>query len=304
MIARESLIYGLRRKGQQVASRFVPDEWLARAYSRIVLGHSVNLKTPHTFNEKIQWLKINAYPNMQEVIRCADKYLVRGYLEQKGLSDILVPLYGRWGVADDVDWQGLPNSFVLKCSHGCAYNLLVPDKRLLDVRSAKKQLSRWMGEDFGAFNIERHYSKIDPKSIIAEKFLGEKITDYKFFCFNGEPLYVNIAYGLIDDRQAVMGYFNLDGSKIPLVREDYADLVEVDLPDFFPKMIVDARRLSADFSFVRVDFFVVENRYYFAEMTFTPAGGMITFNPSEYDSSWGEMLDISREQELFGDQKS
>ena len=134
----------------------------------------------------------------------ADKYKVREYVKKKGLGDILVPLIGHWDKPEDIDWDSLPDKFVLKCNHGCAYNILCNDKNKFDKVEATKRLKKWMKEDFGAFNIETHYSQIKPH-ITCEEFLGDCIVDYKFFCFNGEPKYIYVSSDLIHDREAQIG---------------------------------------------------------------------------------------------------
>ena len=291
---RDSLLYKIRRKGQILAHRIFPDEMMARLYSRVVLKKKVDLKDPKTFNEKIQWLKIHDYPNNPLVIKGADKYAVRGYVEQKGLGDRLVPLIGAWNSVEEIPWDALPNQFVLKCNHGCAYNIVCEDKSTFDREKAKRQLKKWMKEDFGAYNIELHYSKIRPHRITCEEYLGEKIIDYKFFCFHGEPKYIYVSSDLIHDRQAHIGFFFLDGKKMPMIRDDYAPMDIDELPPFFEQMKKDAAVLCQDFPFVRVDFFLANNRYYFAELTFTPSAGMMPFNPEKFDLEWGRELDISR----------
>lgn len=164
-------------------------------------------------------------------------------------------------------------------------------KSKLNKSATVKQIKKWMKEDFGAYNIETHYSKIKPH-IICEEYLGENIIDYKFFCFNGNPKYIYISSDLIHDRQAQIGFFNLDGTKIPLIRNDYAPMDIDKLPSFFDEMLKSATILCKDFSFVRVDFFLANNRYYFAELTFTPSAGMMPFNPDVYDLEWGKLLKI------------
>ena len=163
----------------------------------------------------------------------------------------------------------------------------------LDKTATVKQLNTWLKEDFGAFNIEVHYSQIKHHCITCEAFLGERITDYKFFCFHGEPKFIYVSNDLIHDRQAQIGFFYLDGSKMPLKRADYTDIASIELPSFFGEMLEMARTLCADFPFVRVDFFLANNSYYFAELTFTPSACMMPFNPDKYDLAWGKMLDIS-----------
>lgn len=233
---RDSFLYKIRRKGQVVAHKIIPNTTMSKIYFQIVLKKKLNLKNPQTFNEKIQWCKLYYYPRSKRVVTCADKYAVREYIKRKGYGETLTPLLGVWDNANDIEWDKLPDRFVLKCNHGCAYNIVVPDKRKLDKAKATKQLNDWLKEDFGAFNIELHYSKIKPHKVICEEFLGESITDYKFFCFNGEPKYIYVSNDLIHDRQAQIGFFYLDGTKMPLTRDDYTDIPEVKLPTFFDEM--------------------------------------------------------------------
>lgn len=289
---RDSIFYKIRRKGQVLAHYIIPDEIMAKLYSRVILKKHIDLDNPKTFNEKIQWLKIHDFPKNPLVIRGADKYAVRKYVKKKGLEHLLVPLIGAWRSADEIEWEKLPNRFVLKCNHGCAYNILCPDKKKFDIESAVRQLNKWMKEDFGAYNIELHYSKIKPHMITCEEYLGEKIIDYKFFCFNGQPKYMYVSSDLVHDRKAQIGFFYLDGKKMPLVRDDYAPMDLDELPPFFEDMKRDAVILCQDFPFVRVDFFIANGKYYFAELTFTPSAGMMPFNPDKYDLEWGKQLNI------------
>ena len=289
---RESLVYKARRELQVLASYILPNKVLSMIYSRIQLGKWLDLNHPQTFNEKIQWLKINRFPEDTNVILCADKYRVKEYLEKKSLRDREVPLIGLWEKAEDITWEKLPHAFVLKCNHGCAYNIVVKDKNKIDRAKISKQLDLWLKEDFGRFNVEPHYSQIHKHLILCEEFLGDKITDYKFFCFNGEPKFMYVSTDLIHDRDAEIGFFNLDGSKMPIKRDDYKDIESIKLPPLYAQMLSDAKKLCEDFEFVRVDFFVLPQNYYFAEMTFTPGGGMIPFNPPEYDYKIGNLLKI------------
>ena len=291
---RSSFLYKLRRKGQVVAHKLLPDVFLSKFYYKTVLGKKLNLKDPKTFNEKIQWMKLYLYPFNDEIVTCTDKYKVRDYLIKKGYKKMLVPLLFSWNNANDIDFEKLPEKFVLKCNHGCAYNIVVSSKNNIEKEQIVKQLNKWLKEDFGAFNIELHYSKIKQHKIICEEYLGDNITDYKFFCFNGEPMFMYVSNDLVHDRQAKIGFFNLDGSKIPLKRDDYQDILSIELPSFFEEMKQIAKDLSSPFPFVRVDFFLANNRYYFAELTFTPGAGMMPFNPDYYDKEWGNLIDLSK----------
>lgn len=290
---RTSFIYKLRRKAQNLAHKCISDEALSKFYFKIVLKKSLDLKNPKTFNEKLQWLKLYYFPYDKNVVQCSDKYAVREYIKDKGYGNTLVPLINAWKRPEDIDWEELPSKFVLKCNHGCAYNILCGDKDNFDTVSASKQLKQWLKEDFGAFNIEIHYSQIKKRLIICEEYLGDCITDYKFFCFNGKPHCMYVSNDLVHDRQAQIGFFYLDGTKMPLKRDDYTDIESVELPSFFDEMKEMATVLAKDFPFVRVDFFIANNTYYFAELTFTPGACMMPFNPEKYDLEWGNMLDIS-----------
>ena len=297
---RNTVLYKTRRKLQVIAHRFISDEAMSKFYFRIVLHKKLNLNNPQTFNEKIQWMKLYYYPNNSIVVNGSDKYAVRSYVKEKGLADKLVPLFGVWDRAEDIDWSKLPSSFVLKCNHGCAYNLVVHDKTYLDQAAAVKQLNTWLKEDFGAFNIELHYSEIKHRRIICEEYLGEKIIDYKFFCFNGVPDCSYVSTDLIHDRQAQIGFFDLDGQKMPLRRNDYTDIPAVTLPPFYQEMKKAAEVLCGGFPFVRVDFFVANGTWYFAELTFTPSAGMMPFNPESFDLEWGKLIDLTG---LMGERK-
>lgn len=290
---RNSLIYKMRRATQVIVNSIIPNEVMSKIYFQIVLKKNLNLNNPKTFNEKLQWLKLYYYPQNNTIVQCSDKFAVRSYLETRGFKEILVPLLGYWNNSSDINWDILPDKFVLKCNHGCAYNIVCEDKSLFDVSAAKKQINVWMKEDFGKFNIEIHYSMIKKHMIICEEYLGEDLVDYKFFCFNGEPKFLYVSKNLIHDRQAEMGFFYLDGTRMPLKRDDYASIKQVVLPGCFKEMIEISKKLSSDFPFVRVDFFLADGKYYFAEFTFTPSACMMPFDPDEYDLEFGEFLDIS-----------
>lgn len=296
---RDNFLYKVRRKIQVIAHKLFSDEFMSKIYFKIVLKEKLNLYNPKTFNEKLQWLKLNYYPNNDLVIKCADKYEVREYIKEKGYENKLVPLIGTWNNAEEINWNNLPEKFVLKCNHGCAYNLICDNKDGFNKDKAIKQLNTWLKEDFGAFNIELHYSKIKEHKIICEEYLGEDLVDYKFFCFNGIPKYLYVSSDLIHDRQAKIGFFNIDGSKMKLERNDYAKIDKIVFPEFYNEMLEITQKLCEDFCFVRVDFFVTKDKYYFAELTFTPSACMMPFNPQKIDLEWGRILNIDLERRKY-----
>lgn len=291
---RESILYKIRRKMQVLAYYILPSKTLSGIYYRILIHDKLNLDNPKTFNEKLQWLKLYYFPNNPLAVQCTDKYQVRDYIERKGYGDRLTKLIGVWENVEDIPWDKLPDKFVLKCTHGCAYNILCSDKKTFDINDAKKKLKGWLKQDFAAFNVELHYGKIKPRRIICEEYLGDMLIDYKFFCFNGEPKFYYVSSDLVHDRQAEISFFDMNGERIPLIRDDYRPIGDMKEPACYKQMVQAAKDLSADFPFVRVDFFLIGDSYNFAELTFTPAAAMMPLNPRKYDVEWGNLLNLDK----------
>lgn len=288
---KHGFMYKIRRKLQVLAYNLTSPKFVSKFYFKQVLGYKLNLDDPKTLNEKIQWLKLYEWPNNPIAIQCASKYNVRQYVEEKGCGKYLNELLYVWDDANDVDWDALPEQFVLKCTHGCGYNIICADKSKLDLAEAKKKLKRWMKEDFSKFNAEPHYSKIKPQ-IVSDKFLGSDIANYNIFCFNGEPQFISVIEGLGAGVDEALTYYYADGNIAPFRSEAYP-ISDKKLPDCIEEMKNVARILSADVPFVRVDFYLVDGKILISELTFTPGGGLIPFSPREYDKELGEKLDIS-----------
>lgn len=268
------------------------NERVSKTYFKIVLKYKLNLNNPKTFNEKIQWLKLYEWPNNDLVIKCTDKYRVREFLISKHADKYLNHLIGVFDRAEDIDWQKLPNQFVLKCNHGCAYNIICKDKTKLDIKKIIKLLNKWLKEDFGKFNAEIHYSKIKPR-IICEEYLGDNLEDYKFFCFNGKFKFMYVAIDSDDSNKEREAFFDENGKMLDLTNADYGLYKEATVPSNFKELINISETLSKDFPFVRVDWYIKNGIVTFGELTFTPSGGMMKFNPASFDNIAGDMLDIS-----------
>ncbi|RIW36057.1 glycosyl transferase [Bacillus salacetis] len=291
-MAKDNVIYNTRRYLQKIALKVTSNEFMSKLYFWIILKEKLDFKNPTSFNEKIQWLKLYDYPNNPLVIQCADKYAVREYIKEKGCSTYLNGLIGVWDKVDDINWNELPEKFVMKCNHGCGYNIICDNKSELDIEEAKTKLTKWMKEDFGLFNAEPHYSKI-PRKIICEEHLGDDIVDYKFFSFNGEPKFMYIAKGFGKGHNERITFLDMDGNRAPFKRTDYDEIEgDFDAPQTFSTMVELSRKLSENFTFVRVDFFEIGGKIYFSELTFTPNGGLMPFSPKNYDDYWGNMIDL------------
>lgn len=261
------------------------------------MGYFCHLKHPRTLNEKIQYLKFFYYPNNSLVAQCADKYAVRNYIREKGLEDLLVPLIGYWENAEDVDFDSLPDSFVLKCNHGSGYNILCPDKCKFDKVKQRRVLREWMADDFSSRCFELQYKNI-PRKIIAEKYLGEEIYDYKFFCLNGEPEFLYISQEIPNTNGLIKCCFwDAEGNLAQFKRTDEYFFEEGNYPKL-PQNFEEMKRISAilarEFPFVRVDLFEVNGKVYFSELTFTPAAEMMPLSPKEWDRKLGNLLRLDR----------
>lgn len=287
---RDHFLYRLRRHVQVLACKLTSPEFVSKIYFRIILGYKLNLKNPRTFNEKLQWLKLRYWPKCEEAIKCTDKYAVREYMRSIGEERLLNDLLFVWDDPEEIEWEKLPNAFVIKCNHGCGYNILCPDKSKLDINAAKKKLKRWMKEDFSLFNAEPHYSKIKRK-IICEKFLEGELINYKFYCCNGVPILFYVASYLSNEVE-YLTYYNMDGSRASFSYRSYPTR-DNRLSENLSEMIAIATRIAKDFPMVRVDLFDINGRIVLSELTFTPNGALIPFSPPEVDLELGKKLDLT-----------
>ncbi|UTC68206.1 MULTISPECIES: ATP-grasp fold amidoligase family protein [unclassified Treponema] len=249
-----------------------------------------DLNNPQTLNEKLLWLKLNTYYKHPLITECCDKYLVRNYVERMGCKEILNDLIGVWDNPDQIDFESLPDKFVLKCNHGCGYNIICKNKKTLDIQKTKKQLKKWLHEDFWKLYAETQY-KFIRKKIICEKFIETKNdllpVDYKFFCENGKFKTLQV----ITDRETDINLYYFD--ELLKYRPDYylqnnsnVDTVAVPLlPNNITEMIKIAECLSKPFPFVKVDLYNVEGKILFSELTFIPYGGIHYTNHANMPSS-------------------
>ncbi|MFR6064927.1 MAG: ATP-grasp fold amidoligase family protein [Eubacterium sp.] len=254
-------------------------------------GQWLDWNNPQDINAKINILKVTEYYNNPVVTKCIDKYLIREYLKEKGLEELCPKLYGVYEKADEIDWNGLPNQFAVKCNHACGTNIIVDDKSKLDFEAAKKQLDKWMKMDYWREGeIQYKYIK---KKIIIEEYLGagEELKTYKFFCFNGEPkvLYISL------DEDRFIDYYDMDFNKLPYSLPEHEHYPKtISKPENFDKMIEISKKLSNDFPFVRVDLYDSNGKIYISELTFVPTGGFMKIDPPNTLVEWGNWLKLKK----------
>jgi hypothetical protein len=264
---------------------------IARSFERRV-GYRPKLENPQTFNEKIQWLKLHG--GLERYAPYVDKYEVRAFIAERAGPDCLIPLLGIYDTTRAVDWATLPESFVIKATHGSKWNIIVKSKREADWTALQKTVKRWLRTNYYHVRGEPNYRPLKGRFMI-EEYLEDPtgdLKDYKFFCFNGEPMFVQVdGTRHTDHRRDV---YDLDWNRLP-VRLHCENLKQAaEKPARLPEMVAISRRIAADFPFVRVDLYHSREQIYFGELTFTPNNGMRRFVPLEYDYRFGALLDLRR----------
>lgn len=263
-------------------------------------GKTLNLENPLTFSEKSQWLKLYDQDPRKNIY--SDKYAVREHIKDVLGEEYLIPLIKIDGKDyfdkfEEIDFDKLPNSFVIKCNHGSHMNIIVKDKSVLtkkDLKSFEKKIKRWMNIDYSFYvSLETQYLGIKPR-IIIEEYVDGINKDYKFMCFNGKCEYFWINENVVDDKNATCTTFNRD-----LSIADFnmnvgwrKDILDKNLPKNINEMILIADKLSEDFCFVRVDLYEIKGKIYFGELTFNSAAGYDVPYPEKYDKVLGDLMKI------------
>lgn len=283
------------------ALSFVPDKLMISVQYRIKTGHRLNLTNPVRFTEKLQWYKLN-YRNPL-MIQCVDKYDVRDYIKSKGLERILVPCYGVYDSVDSIDWDYLPNQFVMKDTLGDGGNavVVVTDKQSEDISCLKKKAASWLAIDSRRRSSGREWPYYNGKKhrIIIEQYLESDpseggLIDYKIFCFNGKAVFLYVMSDREFGKGASLGIFDSDFNKINAYRADERPMKRIiQRPKMFDDMKCCAEELSKDFPEARVDFYEVAGELKFGEITFFDGSGYMTFVPDDFDITMGQKFIIS-----------
>lgn len=254
-------------------------------------GKNLDLKNPVDFNEKLQWLKL--YWQNPLVVKCADKYEVREYAAKYGCEKLLNQIYGIYEKTSEIDWENLPNKFVIRCTHGCGFNIICDDKNKLDKNQTIKQLDKWLKIRIDKIHGEIHYSKIKPR-IICEQYLeteaGVLPIDYKVLCFNGKPKVVMVCTDRIS--KVKFQFMDLNWERMNIESEEFPIEVFPERPDCLDEMIEYSEILSKSFPFVRIDFYNYKGKPILGEMTFTPGACMADYYNERGLKILGEMLKL------------
>ena len=294
IITKPSLLISYLLNKKYIGILFSDKMFLKLKY-RVEMGKRLNLRNPQTFNEKLQWLKL--YNRNPEYTKMVDKYEVRKYIAEKIGEEYLIPLLGVWDNPDDIDFDSLPDQFVLKCNHNSGLGMCIcKDKSKLNIEKVKKDLKKALKENYYLKNREWPYKNVKPR-IISEKYItdgtGDELTDYKFFCFNGNVDSVMLCL----ERQSgdtKFYFFDKDWNlrRYNIRGKNASENFTIPKPVMMDKMFDIAAFLSKEHPYVRIDLYESNEKIYFGEITFFPDSGFDSNLLEETDKYFGNLLNL------------
>lgn len=290
------ILQGLVGKVTRKCSKIIKnDEFYIRLMYWAAFGKSLNLKTPQTFSEKLQWLKL--HDHKPEYSMMVDKYAVKEYVAKKIGEEFVIPTYGVWDGVEDIEWDKLPNQFVIKSTHDSGSVVICKDKSNFNKQAAIIKLKASLKHDFYKQSREWPYKDVR-RRIIAEQYISpapnaNDLPDYKFFCFNGKPQYCQVITGRGTGKM-YFDFFDKDWNHQPFHEPQKYGFAtpEPQRPQRLNEMWTMAEKLAEGKPFSRIDFYQIGDKIYFGEITFYPTGGMGGFDPEEYDRIFGDMISI------------
>ncbi|MCQ6526090.1 ATP-grasp fold amidoligase family protein [Bacillus mycoides] len=272
----------------------VTDEKLIKNEFQKKMGRNVNLENPTKFNDKLQWLKLNWFDS--EATKCADKFGVRDFVKERIGGEYLNEIYKVYNSIDEINIDDLPNSFVLKGTHGSGFNIVCKDKSKLNWDEEFKKMKRWLRTNYYFQNREWVYRDIKPR-IICEKFIEqggeEELRDYRFFCFNGEPKFISVDFSINDKKKTRRNLYDLEWNLMDQEISYPKELaIKVNKPNKLNEMIDLSKKIASDFPHARIDFYYIQEKIIFGEITFFHQSGMGRIMPPEFEEEMGVWLEL------------
>lgn len=269
---------------------FLPDALFVKIYFKHLMGYPLNLDNPRTYNEKLQWLKI--HDKRPEYTKLVDKVEAKTYVSSIVGDKYIIPTLGVWDSVGQIEWNKLPNQFVIKATNDSGGVVVCKDKNSLNINEAKKKLQNLGGRDYSKYSKEYPYKNVK-KRFIAEVYIedesGFELKDYKIFCFNGEPKFLFVATGR-QNNDTRFDFYDLDFNHLPVLNGHPNAEVWPEKPINFEEMLDVAKKLSKGIPHVRVDLYNCKGKVYFGELTFFHWSGLVPFEPQEWDYKFGEYL--------------
>lgn len=281
-------------KKVKYAMRFIPDRLYIQIYYFAHFKKFCDLKNPKTYNEKLNWLKLHERNPLHTTL--VDKYEVKEYVAQIIGKEHIVPTFGVWDSFDEIDFDKLPNQFVLKCTHDSEGFVIVTDKKKFDKKAAKAKIEASLKQNFYYIGREWPYKNVKPR-VLAEQYMEDhtdgELRDYKFFCFDGEPKAMLIASGRAAGH-AMINYYDIDFNLLEFTTK-YPNAKEpLRKPVTYDKMVEFSKILSKGYPHVRVDFYEVDGQLYFGELTFFSCSGFMPFEPKKWDKVFGDWIELPK----------
>ena len=274
---------------------WMPDEAFLKRKFKLVMGHELDLESPKTFNEKLQWLKL--YDRKPLYTKLVDKYEVRKYIAEKIGEEYLIHLVGGpWDSPDEIDFDALPDRFVLKCTHDSGGVIICKDKSKLDIPAAKAKLNKRLKRNYYWVNREWPYKDV-PHRIIAEKYMEDEsgeLRDYKVLCFNGEPKLIELHMGRFTKH--TQDFYDTQWKRQDIIQGSPMADEPTPRPVFLDDMLKMSSELSKDFPHIRVDWYGIEGKLYLGELTMYDASGLCAFDLEEWDSELGSWIELPKQQ--------
>lgn len=272
---------------------WIPDKPYLKMFYWGMVGKRLNLKNPKGFNEKLQWMKL--YYHNPDYVQMVDKYAVKSYIAEKYPDIKLIHTLGVWNNADEIDFDGLPDQFVLKCTHDSGSVIICKDKSGFDFEKAKNDLQRALNANMYHYGREWVYKEVQPR-IIAEEYVqdddSDELKDYKFMCFDGEVKCIFVCTDRFSPEGLHVTFFDRDWNVLPFTRHYPRKEEGVPRPTNLSKMIEYAERMSKGMPFVRIDFYSIKGEIFFGEYTFFPGCGFEEFTPDEWDYKLGDWIKL------------
>lgn len=290
-------IYDIDRESLDMRIKELPDEeFITLQYHLAMKGKYLDLQNPVTYNEKLQWLKL--YDHRPEYHLLVDKYEVKKYVAEKIGEKYVIPTLGVWERFDEIDFEALPNQFVLKCTHDCGSIVICKNKEEFNIQEAKFKIEKAQKSDFYLRTREWVYKDIAPR-ILAEPYMEDaetkELRDYKFFMFDGQAKAIFIAQDRCDETEETkFDFYDMDFNHLNFTNGHPNASVMHTKPKVFEKMRMLAEHLSENIPHVRVDFYIVNGKIYFGELTFYHWGGLVPFEPEKWDYIFGEWINLPR----------
>lgn len=278
--------------------KWIPDEKYITIKYKLEMNQKLNLKEPKTFNEKLQWLKL--YDRKPEYTKMVDKYEAKKYVADIIGEEYIIPTLGVWDKFEDIDFTKLPNQFVLKPTHASGNVFICKNKDEIDYKKLKKTVQKWLKRNYYLVHREWPYKNVKPR-IIAEQYMvdesGTELKDYKIFNFNGIPQFIQVDFNRFKGHQRKLystDWKELDFNLVYSINKN----VKISKPEKLKEILKLAKKLSINHSFIRTDFYVINDKIYFGELTFFPEAGFGKFIPEEWDEKLGNILELPKEKKI------